>query len=76
MFVDLNRSHTSININMNFSEYKIGYTLFATDFSPDLAASVNHINVNKSGHIAIDFKFDVDLFERVNLIVYAEILFK
>lgn len=72
LFTDLNRYHTSANINISFSEYKDGYTLYAVDLTPDLAASENHVSINKSGNIAIDLKFEKALPETVNLVVYAE----
>lgn len=72
LFTDLNRYHTSPNINISFEEYKQGYTLYSIDLTPDLAASESHASVNKSGNIAIDLKFDTALPETVNLIVYAE----
>lgn len=72
LFTDLNRYHTSANINISFSEYKDGYTLYAVDLTPDLAASEDHVSINKSGNIAIDLKFEKALPETVNLVVYAE----
>lgn len=72
LFTDLNRYHTSPNININFSEYKDGYTLYAFDLTPDLASAENHMSVVKSGNIAIDVKFSKPLPETVTLISYAE----
>lgn len=72
LFTDLNRYHSAANINISFSEYKDGYTLYAVDLTPDLAASEDHVSINKSGNIAIDLKFEKALPETVNLVVYAE----
>ena len=72
LFTDLNRYHTSPDININYSEYKNGYTLFAFDLTPDMASSDNHISVNRSGNIAIDLKFSSELPETVNLLMYVE----
>ncbi|GBM95028.1 Uncharacterized protein F54H12.2 [Araneus ventricosus] len=36
-FTDLNRFHNSQNININYEEYKGGYSLYAVDLTPDLA---------------------------------------
>ena len=72
LFTDLNRLHHSPNINISFDEYKDGYTLYAIDLTPDLAANESHVSINKNGNIAIDIKFGVALSETVSLVVYAE----
>lgn len=72
LFTDLNRYHTSANVNISYSEYKEGYTLYVADLTPDLAASENHVSIIRSGNIAIDLKFEKPLPETVNLVVYAE----
>lgn len=72
LFTDLNRLHHSPNINISFSDYKDGYTLYAIDLTPDLAANESHVSVNRSGNIGIDIKFGTALSETVSLVVYAE----
>lgn len=72
LFTDLNRYHMSPNININFSEYKNGYTLYAFDLTPDMASGENHMSIVKSGNIAIDVKFNASLPETVTLVCYAE----
>lgn len=72
LFTDLNRYHNSPNINVNFTEYKNGYTLYAIDLTPDMASSEAHVSVNKSGNLAIDIKFASPLEETVTLVAYAE----
>ncbi|XP_035209161.1 uncharacterized protein F54H12.2-like [Stegodyphus dumicola] len=72
IFTDLNRYHSSPNINISFDEYKDGYTLYAVDLTPDMASNESHVSINKSGNIAIDIKFAAALPETVTLIVYAE----
>ncbi|XP_035227922.1 uncharacterized protein F54H12.2-like [Stegodyphus dumicola] len=39
IFTDLNRYHSSPNINISFDEYKDGYTLYAVDLTPDMASN-------------------------------------
>lgn len=72
LFTDLNRYHNSPNININYSEYKSGYALYAVDLTPDLAANESHTSINKNGNIAFDIKFNTSLPTTINLIVYAE----
>lgn len=72
LFTDLNRYHQSSNININYEEYKNGYTLYAIDLTPDLASNDSHMSVNRSGNLAIEIRFDAALSETVSLIVYAE----
>jgi hypothetical protein len=72
LFTDLNRYHNSPNVNINFEEYKGGYTLYAVDLTPDMASNESHSSINKSGNIAIDIKFGAALAETATLIVYAE----
>ena len=61
----------SPNINTVFSEYGNGYTLYASDLTPDLASADTHTSVVKSGIIDIDIKLDKPLLE-VTLVTYAE----
>ncbi|GFQ65920.1 uncharacterized protein F54H12.2 [Trichonephila clavata] len=72
LFTDLNRFHNSQNINITYGEYSKGYTLYAIDLTPDMAAGKTHMSINRTGNIAIDIKFAVPLPETVSLIVYAE----
>ncbi|GBO29575.1 Uncharacterized protein F54H12.2 [Araneus ventricosus] len=72
LFTDLNRFHNSQNININYEEYKGGYSLYAVDLTPDLAFGECHTSVNRIGNIAIDLKFALPLPETVSLIVYAQ----
>ncbi|GFQ70901.1 uncharacterized protein F54H12.2 [Trichonephila clavata] len=72
LFTDLNRFHNSQNINITYGEYSKGYTLYAIDLTPDMAAGETHMSINRTGNIAIDIKFAVPLPETVSFIVYAE----
>ena len=72
LFLILNCYHNSPNINISFDKYKTGYTLYAIDFTPDLASGESHSSINKTGNIALDVKFDTALPETVVLVVYAE----
>ncbi|GFR07667.1 uncharacterized protein F54H12.2 [Trichonephila clavata] len=72
LFTDLNRFHNSQNINITYGEYSKGYTLYAIDLTPDMAAGETHMSINRTGNIAIDIKFAVPLPETVSLIAYAE----
>lgn len=72
LFTDLGRYHNSQNININYSEFKDGYTLFAVDMTPDFSGNENHASITKNGNIAIDLKFAEGLPETQNLIVYAQ----
>lgn len=72
LFTDLGRYHNSQNININYSEFKDGYTLYALDLTPDYASNETHASVTKNGNIAIDIKFSEALSETQNLIVYAQ----
>lgn len=72
LFTDLNRYHDAQNINIDYLEFKSGYSLFAMDMTPDIAASSSHSSVTRNGNLAIDMKFATALPETVSLIVYAE----
>lgn len=72
LFTDLGRYHNSQNININYDEYKNGYTLFAFDLTPDMAANESHTSINKNGNIGIDIKFGAALPETVTVVVFAE----
>ncbi|XP_035204710.1 uncharacterized protein F54H12.2-like [Stegodyphus dumicola] len=72
LFTDLNRYHNFQNININYEEYKNGYTLYVFDLTPDYAASESHTSVNKNGNIGIDIKFSHSLPETVTLLAFAE----
>ncbi|KAF8789562.1 hypothetical protein HNY73_007492 [Argiope bruennichi] len=63
LFTDLNRFHNSQNINISYEEYPKGYTLYAIDLTPDMAAGETHMSINRTGNIAIDIKFDAPLTE-------------
>ncbi|GFT09428.1 uncharacterized protein F54H12.2, partial [Nephila pilipes] len=45
LFTDLGRYHNDQDINISFSEYKDGYTLFAVDLTPDLSADAMHDSI-------------------------------
>ncbi|GBM53872.1 hypothetical protein AVEN_64803-1 [Araneus ventricosus] len=72
LFTDLNRFHNAQNININYEEYKGGYSLYAVYLTPDLAFGECHTSVNRTGNITIDLKFALPLPETVSLIVYAQ----
>ncbi|GBN91676.1 hypothetical protein AVEN_268454-1 [Araneus ventricosus] len=72
LFTDLSRFHNSQNINISFEEYPKGYTLYAIDLTPDMAAGETHMSVNRTGNIDIDLKFSTPLAETIGLTVYAE----
>lgn len=71
LFTDLNRYHNAQNINIDFSEYKLGYTFICVDMTQDYQSASSHVSVTKNGNIAIDLKFSSPLDETQNLIVYA-----
>ncbi|GFS56107.1 uncharacterized protein F54H12.2 [Trichonephila clavipes] len=66
------RYHKDQDINVSFSEYKDGYTLFAIDLTPDLSADGMHESISRNGNLTIDIKFSKALPETVNLLVYSE----
>ncbi|GFR06394.1 uncharacterized protein F54H12.2 [Trichonephila clavata] len=72
LFTDLGRYHKDQDINISFSEYKDGYTLFALDLTPDLSADGMHESISRNGNLTIDLKFSKALPETVNLIVFSE----
>ncbi|GFT19904.1 uncharacterized protein F54H12.2, partial [Nephila pilipes] len=72
LFTDLDRYHKDQDININYNEYKEGYTLFAVDLTPDLSADGMHTSILRNGNLTIDIKFSKALTETVNLLVYAE----
>lgn len=72
LFTDLNRYHNAQNININYTEFASGYTLFTVDMTPDLASNAAHVSVTRNGNLAIDMKFATALPETVSLLVYAE----
>nr|XP_015909764.2 uncharacterized protein F54H12.2-like [Parasteatoda tepidariorum] len=71
LFTDLSRYHNHQNINISFSEFKNGYTLYAFDLTPDFASGESHNSTTKNGNIAIDIKFSSPLEDTQNLVVYA-----
>lgn len=53
--------------------FKNGYCLFAYDLTPDLSAnSGSHFNLVRHGSVRIDVRFNQELTDNVNCIVYAE----
>ena len=72
LFTDLGRYHGAQNINISYSEYKSGYTLFAFDLTPDYDASADHVSIAKNENLTIDLKFSVALPETVSLVIYSE----
>lgn len=72
LFTDLGRYHGSPNINIAYSEYAGGYTLFAFDLTPDYEASSDHVSIAKNENLTIDLKFSTALPETVSLIIYSE----
>lgn len=72
LFTDLQRYHSSQNINIDYAEYEGGYALFAFDLTPDFEASHAHVSITKNENLSIDLKFSVSLPETVSLIIYAE----
>lgn len=44
LFADLGRYHASQNLNIDYSEYEGGHTLFAFDLTPDFA----HVSISKN----------------------------
>ena len=53
------------------SDYPNGYTLYAFDLSPDLAAGP-HVSSTKQGNLRLSFQFAEGLPSTVNCIIYAE----
>lgn len=72
LFTDLGRYHASQNLNISYSEYSAGYTLFTFDLTPDFEASSAHVSIAKNENLTIDLKFAKSLPETVSLIVCAE----
>ncbi|XP_055938100.1 uncharacterized protein F54H12.2-like [Argiope bruennichi] len=72
LFTDLGRYHKDQDINISYTEYKDGYTLFAVDLTPDLNADGMHESISRNGNLTIDIKFSKALSETVNLIVFSE----
>ncbi|GFR17706.1 uncharacterized protein F54H12.2 [Trichonephila clavata] len=72
LFTDLGRYHKDQDINISYSEYKDGYTLFAVDLTPDLSADGMHESVLRNGNLTIDIKFSKALPETFNLMVYSK----
>ncbi|GBO02078.1 Uncharacterized protein F54H12.2 [Araneus ventricosus] len=72
LFTDLGRYHKDQDLNISYSEYKEGYTLFAIDLTPDLSADGMHESILRNGNLTLDLKFGKALPETVNLMVYSE----
>ncbi|GFS72014.1 uncharacterized protein F54H12.2 [Nephila pilipes] len=72
LFTDLSHYHKDQDINISFSEYKDGYTLFAVDLTPDLSSEAMHYSILRNGNLTIDIKISKALPETVNLLVYSE----
>ncbi|GFU40532.1 uncharacterized protein NPIL_349951 [Nephila pilipes] len=53
LFTDLGRYHKDQDINISFSEYKDGYTLFDVDLTSDLSADAMHDSIlrNETDHV-------------------------
>ncbi|GFW38993.1 uncharacterized protein F54H12.2 [Trichonephila clavipes] len=58
LFTDLNRFHDSQNININYEEYKSGYTLYAIDLTPDSASGECHTSINRTGCRISQFRYE------------------
>lgn len=72
LFTDLGRYHACQNLNINYSEFEGGYSLFVFDLTPDFEASSAHVSIAKNENLTIDLKFAVSLPETISLIVFAE----
>lgn len=72
LFTDLGRYHSSQNINIDYDEYKGGYTLHAFDLTADMQGNDWHTSINKNGNLGIDIKFETALPETVTVVVFAE----
>ena len=58
--------------DLNWSDYALGYTLFAFDLTPDLAEVGGHFNVIKQGNLRLEIRFGKALAQTTNVIVYSE----
>jgi hypothetical protein len=64
-----------IPLDIEFSEYKNNFCLFAFDFSPDKSngcGSGSHLNIPKTGTLRIEIHFSVAPATPLKLIVFAE----
>lgn len=53
--------------------YPNGYCLYAFDLTPDLSANCNtHWNLVKTGAVRLELRFDTELQESINCVVYTE----
>lgn len=60
------------NCNIDYEDYKDGYTFWGYDFTPDQAADQSHLHPIKTGNLRLELQFANSLAKTINVIVYAE----
>lgn len=58
--------------DVNFEEYKDGYTLWCIDFTKDQAAQLDKFHLIETGNLRIEIQFAANTTETLNCLVYAE----
>ena len=71
LFESLGITNKNVGIDISYTDYLNGYTLFGFDLTPDLDHS-GHFHLVKEGNVRLELNFETALPETVNLIVYAE----
>ncbi|XP_071850633.1 uncharacterized protein F54H12.2-like [Apostichopus japonicus] len=71
LFTALHKKNLDEGIDVTRNDYEKGYTLYAFDFTPDLADGA-HYNRKDEGTLDLTLRFDEALTESVMLILYAE----
>ena len=60
------------NCNIDYEDYKGGYSFWGYDLTPDQVADQSHLHPIKTGNLRLEFQFAIALEQTINVIVYAE----
>lgn len=71
VFSGTNKAPLDFGNGISMKEYMGGYTMLAFDLSPDMCSG-DHLNLQKSGILKIDFKFSKNLPENLMCVIYLE----
>jgi hypothetical protein len=71
LFSGTGRQNRDLGLDINRSDYKNGYALYAFDLTPDMSQE-GHFNLIKQGSLRLDMKFGTALPNTVTIIAYGE----
>ena len=71
LFNGIDKAPLDFGNDISIDDYPNGYTLFAFDLTPDMCPG-DHFNLQKTGTLRIEFKFQADITENLVCVVYME----